>query len=142
MSEAILVPESEPEPSATWILRLVFGASGLALVLFWVLMLAHVPQGAVAQDAPACEAIQRRIRAAFETLCRRKGLGFPALVRNHGKGATLSPLFGMLQEEGLLAEPLKTSSCRSYKDYTVLDAQEPSLDRLSCRIHGGHSPAP
>jgi hypothetical protein len=124
-------------PSDVWVLKAVFGASLTALIAFWVLMLVRGPgQG----DSPAlrrCHANQDVVRGAFRALAERRGQDFPALIAGRSKGATVGPLFELLREEKLVDDvPPHTDECRSWKDYTVVDAQAPSIEKVQCRIHG------
>ena len=124
-------------PSDVWVLKAVFGASALAFVAFWALMLVRAPGQAEIQELRRCHANQDMIRGAFRSLTDRRGKDFPTLLSERGKGATVGPLFQLLHEEKLVEDiPPHTDSCRSWKDYTVVDAQAPSLDKVQCRIHG------
>lgn len=124
-------------PSDVWVLKAVFGASLTALAAFWLLMLMRAPEQAEIQQLRRCHAHQDLIRGAFRSLEDRSGKDFRTLLSEHGKGATVGPLFQLLHEENLVEEvPPHTEVCRSWKDYTVVDAQSPSIDKIQCRIHG------
>ena len=124
-------------PSDVWVLKAVFGASLAALAAFWLLMLVRAPGQAELQLLRQCHVNQDMIRGAFRSLSHRKGKDFRTLLSERGKGATVGPLFALLQEENLVDDvPPHTDVCRSWKDYTVVDAQAPSIDKVQCRIHG------
>lgn len=124
-------------PSDVWVLKAVFGASLASLAAFWILMLVRAPGQAELQTLRQCHGNQDLIRGAFRSLEMRRGKSFPALLQEYGKGATVGPLFALLREEKLVEDvPPHTKDCRSWKDFTVVDAQAPSIDKVSCRIHG------
>lgn len=124
-------------PSDVWVLKAVFGASLSALAAFWILMLVRAPGQAEIQQHRQCHANQDLIRGAFRTLVHRTGKDFRAHLKEQGKGATVGPLFQLLHDQKLVEDtPPHTDVCRSWKDYTVVDAQAPSIEKVQCRIHG------
>lgn len=138
---------TRPEPiptvhhSEVWVLKAVFGASLAALAVFWAMMLAKLPQNSHELEIRRCQGHQEEVAQALRELSGREGAGFAALLKRHGKGATLGPLFPLLARHQLLEDPPPhTSECRSWKDYTIVDPQRLELAALSCRVHGGRVP--
>ncbi len=123
------------------LLKVIFGTAIFAWVVFVGMMVTVGPRidpNAVRGD---CLLYQDKVREAIEELCKRRSVSFASLLAAEGRGSTLGPLFKILAAEGLLAEPFpRTTDCRSFKDYTVLDPQSPTLLNMACWVHGQRDP--
>jgi len=136
-------PPGTAHPSEVWVLQAVFGASILALIAFWILMLFRVPQGAAAPGIEACRVHQVTVEAALRLFVAGEDATLREVLGRYGRGATIGPLFDEMLEKGLLPDPPPhTPECRSWKDYTLVDPQNPSFESLSCRVHGGRPRPP
>lgn len=128
----------QPRPEARWLLRLIFGGALTAFVAFWALMLIWGPNLDEGDVRMSCAQNVRLVREALREVCKTKGIGIAQLLALKGRGATIGPIFPLLVDAGLVPDPPpRTPSCRSWKDYTVVDPNDPKLEALSCRIHGG-----
>lgn len=130
-------PTEPQHPSEVWVLKAVFSASAIAFVAFWVLMLSRVPSQVEVRTLRDCYRNQDQVRAALRGLAERKGRSFRELMQATSKGATVGPLFKMLEEEKLIGTPPPhTPECRSWKDYTAITPQKLEIKRVACRMHG------
>lgn len=121
------------------VLAFYFTVVGLAFVGFWVQRFGLIEHQDYGPDLGICQDHQKIIRKAFETYGAKRKESMRDMLRRAGRGATLGPLFQELTSAGLVSTPPPhTKTCRSWIDYTVVDAQFPTFDKISCRIHGGH----